>query len=92
MKFTLTDVDACIAQLNLPMEHFMFTKEDLLSGMDVELEHGKKIPLTNVSDDNMLITFKIALAHLLEFPDYYDRLEKLEIEAKKYWNTHPRYK
>jgi hypothetical protein len=32
-----------------------------------------------------LITGKIALAHLNEFPDYYVRLEKLEKEAEEYW-------
>jgi len=54
-------------------------------GMDVELEHGTRDDLTNGTNDDALITGKIALAHLNEFPDYYDRLEKLEREAEKYW-------
>jgi hypothetical protein len=54
-------------------------------GMDVELEHGKVDPHTNVSDDDPLVTGKIALAHLNEFPDYYDRLTKMEEEAEEYW-------
>jgi len=54
-------------------------------GMDVELEHGLVDAHTNVSNDDPLITGKIALAHLNEFPDYYDRLEKMEKEAESFW-------
>jgi len=43
------------------------------------------IKLTNVTNDDSLVTGKIALAHLNEFPDYYDRLEKMEEEADKFW-------
>lgn len=50
-------------------------------GMDVELEHGLCDPSTNVSNDDPIITGKIALAHLNEIADYYDRLEKMEKEA-----------
>jgi hypothetical protein len=52
-------------------------------GMDVELEHGTISPLTNVTNDNLEITGKIALAHLNEFPDYYIRLLKMEKEAEQ---------
>ena len=55
-------------------------------GMGVELEHGTINPATNVTNDDPVTTGKIALAHLNEFPDYYDRLEKLEDEAEKYWH------
>ena len=54
-------------------------------GMDVELEHGTVDANTNVSGDDPLITGKIALAHLNEFPDYYDRLDKMEKEAEEFW-------
>jgi len=54
-------------------------------GLDVELEHGTRDGLTNVTNNDALLTGKIALAHLNEFPDYYDRLEKLEREAEKFW-------
>lgn len=54
-------------------------------GMDVELEHGTVDENTNVSNDDPLTTAKIALAHLNEIPDYYDRLEKMEEEGEKYW-------
>ena len=52
-------------------------------GMEVELEHGTIRKLTNISNDNLLMTGKIALAHLNEIPDYYTRLLKMEKEAKK---------
>lgn len=60
-----------------------FDMEQFRHGMDVELEHGKVDANTNVTDDNPLMTGKIALAHLNEFADYYDRLDKMEEEAEK---------
>ena len=62
-----------------------FDVEQFRMGMDVELEHGLISSETNVTDDDPLTTGKIALAHLEEFPDYYDRLEKMENEADKFW-------
>jgi hypothetical protein len=64
-----------------------FNIEQFRKGMNIELEHGKINPNTNVTDDDPLITGKIALAHLNEFPDYYDRLEKLEKEAREFWEN-----
>ena len=49
-------------------------------GMEVELEHGRQDPSTNVTDDDPATTAKIALAHLKEMPDYYDRLAVMEGE------------
>lgn len=55
-------------------------------GLEVELEHGTKLSkITNVTRDNIEITAKIALAHLIEYPDYYQRLKEMENEAEKYW-------
>ncbi len=62
-----------------------FDVEQFRRGMDVELEHGRRNPATNVTNDDPLVTGKIALAHLNEFPDYYDRHEKMEDEAEAYW-------
>jgi hypothetical protein len=55
-------------------------------GLRVELEHGSHDPETNVTNNDEILTGKIALAHLREFPDYYTRLEKLEEEADEYWS------
>ena len=70
---------------DLTWEHF--DEVQLANGLNVELEHGLVDHLTNVSDDDPLITMKIALAHLNEFPDYYTRLDKMEEEAEKYWEN-----
>lgn len=59
-----------------------FDVEQFRRGMDVELEHGSIDPGTDVTGDDPLMTGKIALAHLNEFPDYYTRLEKMEAEAE----------
>jgi len=61
-----------------------FDVEQFRMGMDVELEHGLQDPNTNVTNDDPLMTGKIALAHLNEFPDYYTRLEKMEKEAEQF--------
>jgi len=62
-----------------------FDVEQFRMGMDVELEHGTQDPETNVTDDDVVTTAKIARAHLNEFPDYYSRLAVMEAEAEAYW-------
>ena len=47
-------------------------------GLEVELEHGLVDKNSNVTNDDMLVTGKIALAHLNELSDYYTRLDMLE--------------
>jgi len=64
-----------------------FDVEQFRMGLDVELEHGKRDPITNVTQDDEVLTGKIALAHLNEFPDYYTRLKKMESEAEKSAST-----
>jgi hypothetical protein len=60
-----------------------FDVEQFRMGMDVELEHGLHDLLTNVTSDEPIVTGKIALAHLKEFPDYYTRLARMEAEARQ---------
>jgi hypothetical protein len=67
-----------------------FDVEQFRMGLGVELEHGRRDPATNVSDDDEITTGKIARAHLNEFPDYYTRLEKMESEAEEYWAARDR--
>ena len=64
-----------------------FDLEQFRAGMDVELEHGSHDPQTNVTDDDPILTGKIALAHMKEFPDYYTRLERMEREAERDWTA-----
>lgn len=61
--------------------------EQFRQGLAVELEHGSHDPQTNVTNDDEILTGKIALAHLKEFPDYYDRLDELEKAADAFWST-----
>lgn len=50
-----------------------FTLDDLIAGVDIELEHGTQNPQTNVTNNDLILTMKIALAHLNEFPNYYNK-------------------
>ncbi len=84
-KRYFTDRQAKKMGEQLGVEWKEFDIEQFRKGMDVELEHGKVNPNTNATDDDPLLTGKIALAHLNEFPDYYDRLEKMEKEAERFW-------
>ena len=59
-----------------------FDVEQYRIGLNVELEHGLADPHTNVTNDDPMVTGKIALAHLNEFPDYYTRLKEMEREAE----------
>ena len=59
--------------------------EEFRRGLEVELEHGARDSQTNVTNDDMALTGKIAWAHLKEFPDYYTRLDQMETEADAYW-------
>jgi hypothetical protein len=59
-----------------------FDLEQFRRGMDVEFEHGAHDPQTDVTHDDPILTGKIALAHMKEFPDYYVRLERMEAEAE----------
>jgi hypothetical protein len=60
-----------------------FDLEQFRTGMDVEFEHGAHDPQTDVTHDDPILTGKIALAHMKEFPDYYVRLERMEAEAER---------
>lgn len=82
-QFTAEEAKAVGEQLGIKWDKFDI--DQFRRGMDVELEHGTQNPWTNVTNDDPTITGKIALAHLNEFPDYYDRLEEMEEEAEKFW-------
>ena len=64
--------DAMYAAKILGIKFDKFTVEEFLDGINVELEHGTVNPLTNVTNDELFMTAKIALAHLNEFPNYYN--------------------
>jgi hypothetical protein len=85
ITFTLDQAKTIGEQLGLIWDKF--DVKQFRAGLLVELEHGTVIQTTNVTNNDPLITGKIALAHLSEFPDYYTRLEKMEEEAKRFWNS-----
>lgn len=81
-RFTLDEARAAGERIGVTWDSAPFDVEQLRMGMDVELEHGTRDPATNVTDDDAVMTAKIARAHLNEFPDYYSRLAKMEAEAE----------
>ena len=57
--------------LNIDFSKYPF--DDFKRGVMIELEHGNINPLTNVTNNDLLKTAKIALAHLNEYPNYYNK-------------------
>ena len=81
-RFTLDEARIAGGRIGIAWDGSPFSLEQFRMGMDVELEHGTRDPETNVTDDDVIMTAKIARAHLNEFPDYYTRLAKMEAEAE----------
>jgi hypothetical protein len=81
-EFTMDDARKIGEAIGIDWEVSPFDVEQYRMGLNVELEHGAHDAQTNVTDDDEVVTGKIALAHLKEFPDYYTRLERMEEEAK----------
>ena len=85
MNFTADQAKTIGEQLGIRWDKFDL--EQFRAGLGVELEHGAVNQTTDVTNDDPLMTGKIALAHLTEFPDYYTRLAKMEAEAKSFWDS-----
>ena len=77
-SFSVEQARAVAVEIDLDLDAAAFDVDAFRRGMEVELEHGLRDPATNVTDDDPLITGKIAWAHLKEFPEYYERLEAME--------------
>lgn len=58
---------------NLNVKLDTFSIQDFINGYNIELEHGNSNKFTNVTNNNPIMTAKIALAHLYEYPDYYNK-------------------
>ena len=65
--------DALYAASILNVNFDRFSPEEFLEGINIELEHGTINYETNVTGDELITTAKIALAHLNEFPNYYNK-------------------
>ena len=70
----------------LNIDFSKFSLDEFLTGINIELEHGTINPLTNVTNDDLITTAKIALAHLNEFPNYYNKEYGLK-EFEKFLNS-----
>jgi hypothetical protein len=81
--FTADEARRVGEEIGIDWDSAPFDVEQFRMGMEVELEHGLHDTVTNVTDDDPVVTGKIALAHLNEFPDYYSRLEAMEEQAKR---------
>jgi hypothetical protein len=79
--FTKDQARKIATELGIDFKALGCDLEQFRLGLGVELDHGPRDPETDVSADDPIVTGKIALAHLTEFPDYYTRLAVLEREA-----------
>ena len=70
--FTLRDAVFVANELGVTFDHF--SVQDLITGLNIELEHGYQNPITNITNNDLLLTAKIVLAHLKEFPNYYNSI------------------
>ena len=86
--FTAEQAHAAGGRIGIDWTTSQFDVEQFRMGMDVELEHGTQDLETNVTDDDVTVTAKIARAHLNEYRDYYSRLAVMEREAEAYWAAH----
>jgi len=83
--FTADEAKAIGDQLGIDWNKYDL--EQLRLGLAVELEHGTINSDTNVTNDDPLLTAKIALAHLNEIRDYYTRLAEMEVVGEAYWEN-----
>jgi len=79
-QFSTEEARSIGTQLNIDWSQIDL--EQFRRGLEVELEHGAIDQETNVTGDDLLLTGKIAWAHLKEIRDYYTRLDQMEAEAE----------
>lgn len=85
MRISKTKIKKLADKLGVNLD--VVSLDTLKMGVKIEMEHGLIISKTNVTGDDLMKTLKIALAHLDEFPDYYERLLEMEKKAEKYWKN-----
>jgi len=81
-KAPVSEAQARVIGEEVGIDFTVVNFDHFYQGLSVELEHGLHDPETNVTNDDLHMTAKIAWAHLKEIPDYYTRLEKMEREAE----------
>ena len=80
-QFSAKEAQSIGSKLNIDWSQIDL--EQFRRGLEVELEHGAIDPETNVTGDDIVLTGKIAWAHLKEIRDYYTRLDRMEAEAEE---------
>lgn len=81
-RFTEADARRIGTEIGIDWATAPFDVDQFRMGLEVELEHGAHDAETNVTDDDELVTGKIAWAHLKEIRDYYTRLDRLEADSR----------
>ncbi len=76
MKFTKSDALKVGNKLKIDWKKIPF--DQFYIGINVELEHGRKYIRygTNITNDDPIMTGKIALIHIIEVKDYYTKLKR----------------
>jgi hypothetical protein len=85
MKKVFTQQEARALGDEVGIDWNVYDIEEFRMGLSVEMEHGLHDAQTNVTNDDLLTTGKIAFAHMKEIPDYYTRLKKMEAEGEEFW-------
>jgi len=83
----VTKAQALRAAKKLGIDLDVIDINTIKKGINVELEHGKRHGKTNVTNNSIILSLTIAAAHLEEFPNYYDALEKMEEKLKIQWKN-----
>ena len=58
--------------------------EQFRQGLMGEVDQANMDPETGRTYDSVLLSGKLVVAHMQEFPDYFTRLEKLKAEADRH--------
>jgi phosphoribosyl 1,2-cyclic phosphodiesterase len=78
-KVSSSDAKTLGTQIGINWDEVDLTQFQM--GLEVEFEHGRKDPQTNVTNDDPVATGKIAWAHLKEDSKYYSKLRQVEAKT-----------
>ena len=86
MKISKRVVKNFVKELHIDTD--ILPVDTIIEGMKVELEHGLVNEKTNITNNDLLMTLKIALAHFEESgPCYYTELKKMEDKLANKWKN-----
>lgn len=71
MEFTPEQAKAAAEAAGIDLEAERYDLDALTAGMNAELEHGTAYPETDITNDDPILTAKLAAAHLRKSPFYY---------------------